>query len=103
MSARECVAYDHPLPRSPARRGREVTDKSRNSLISTSLYATQIRRMYEDKLEFESSPIYLKWREKERRQWLARPLYERAWIRCAGKVRYWRVRLGEIIAGREFE
>jgi len=53
--------------------------------------------------DWYNSPRVVAQREKSRREWLAKPWCVRAYIVTRSRLRRYRERLGELIAGREFE
>lgn len=73
--------------------------RERMQSIAQRMLASHIQQF----LAFENTP----WRKAQRAKWLAewkaKPWYVRAWIVSRGRIRGYRERLGEVIAGREFE
>ncbi len=57
----------------------------------------------ERRFAYIRSPEYLKYLEESRTAWLAKPWHERARVRLKSKIHALRTKLGEIIAGREFD
>ncbi len=67
------------------------------------LVADMAKQALEDHLAWLRSPVYQRALEESRARWMAKPWHERARIRTKAWVRDKRIRLGEIIAGADFE
>jgi hypothetical protein len=67
------------------------------------LYRAYFKSVLDQHKRWYNHPAYVAYREQRDREWRALPFYVKAWRRIRGKFSTFRVRLGEIIAGREFE
>ena len=74
-----------------------------DSEFSKRMYTSAVLRMIRQQKEMEESPWYQRYRKKLRDEWNAKPWHEKARILIKSKIGSWRTRLGEWIAGREFE
>lgn len=75
-----------------------------NRLLSTELLGAELKRQVEAEARWMQSSTYQKWRAQMHAEWMARPWYQRAWLKFRNsQVPAARERLGEIIAGRRFD
>lgn len=77
--------------------------KSPNSLLSTGLFKDYAASQLNQYLKWFNSPSQVAAREKSHQAWLAKSWHKRAKIKLSNRLRTARTKLGEIIAGRNFE
>jgi hypothetical protein len=71
--------------------------------LSVKLWQAEFERELKRMSDWHLGPIATRAREEMKRQWLAKPWWERASIRASTWAQYRRERLGEFIAGRRFD
>jgi hypothetical protein len=73
-----------------------------NKLLTVGWAQRELNRMVQQHIEYMASKPHQDYLATLWAEWAARPWHERARITARNWIHYKRIRLGEIIAGREF-